>query len=597
MIKIFVKILLVLGSANLIAQPNFTAIITDPQIGIEENADKLIEVVNDINSRDSISLVIVMGNITANGKFDEFLWAQEILDGLNPPYNVIGGEKDYTLSEGKGNEIALLWGDDKFSNESDLSVHYGITSIIPKYNHKDYLDIETRIFLRKNFSNNALKTTLIYSYNKIDTETLSEILTSADRVIFIVSFKKDGNNKGIIYAGSSLNNSDKWIYDLIQIKKDSVTISEASQLLVKPVEQFDLKTVPPLQLKLIDPILNVGENIKPELITIGNATIFSPPVIENNKIYTSYKNGEIICIDTDGNEKWQYETNSSIYSSPLVEGDLVVTATNEGDLFTINKNTGNVFQVIGIGESITSDIALTELEYEGMQTKGIVFGTAEGNFYCYELYSLQLVWWNQSAKKRIYSSVVTSEGKILFQDKDGTLFCLSSSNGALLWKWKADTKNNNPLFKSDLVVINHTVYFVDFDGDLHCIDALLGTKKWSIRKLNASGKIVVNENMNEVILHSENNKILRISLIAGKIIKEFDLPSSVENEIAVDILMINDTMYAGFTDGSVYDLNKEFETIFSGNAPVISLNEINGNLLVTDYDGNLTLLDLQKEKK
>ncbi len=32
-------------------------------------------------------------------------------------------------------------------------------------------------------------------------------------------------------------------------------------------------------------------------------------------------------------------------------------------------------------------------------------------------------------------------------------------------------------------------------------------------------------------------------------------------------------------------------------APIVSINEINGNLLVTDYDGNLTLLNLSKEKK
>jgi len=95
------------------AQTGNIALITEPQIGIPENAENLIRVVNDINLRENISQVIILGNITANGKFDEFLWAQEILDGLNSPYFVVGGEKDYLLSEEKGSEISLLWGEDK----------------------------------------------------------------------------------------------------------------------------------------------------------------------------------------------------------------------------------------------------------------------------------------------------------------------------------------------------------------------------------------------------------------------------------------------------------------------------------------------------
>ena len=81
------------------AQSNYIALITEPQIGTQEAADNLIKVVEDINIRNNISQVIVLGNITANGKFDEFIWAQEILDALKVPYFVVGGEKDYLVKE------------------------------------------------------------------------------------------------------------------------------------------------------------------------------------------------------------------------------------------------------------------------------------------------------------------------------------------------------------------------------------------------------------------------------------------------------------------------------------------------------------------
>jgi hypothetical protein len=118
-------------SEFIFSQKTLTAIITDPQIGSDANAEKLIKVVDDINNRDSIAYVVVMGNITANGKFDEFLWTKEILDGLTVHYNVIGGEKDYTLSEGKGNEISLIWGDDKFFHYVSEDVFIGLNTFNP----------------------------------------------------------------------------------------------------------------------------------------------------------------------------------------------------------------------------------------------------------------------------------------------------------------------------------------------------------------------------------------------------------------------------------------------------------------------------------
>ena len=95
------------------AQVNQIAVITNPEVGPQSNSMNLIDVVKDINKNQNITQVILIGNITANGKIDEFVWAQEILDELTASYFVVGGEKDYLLSEGKGSELSLFWGDDK----------------------------------------------------------------------------------------------------------------------------------------------------------------------------------------------------------------------------------------------------------------------------------------------------------------------------------------------------------------------------------------------------------------------------------------------------------------------------------------------------
>ena len=232
-----------------------------------------------------------------------------------------------------------------------------------------------------------------------------------------------------------------------------------------------------------------------------------------------------------------------------------------------------------------------------MQTKGICFGTAEGNFYCYELYSLELIWWNNGIKKLINSSVIATKGKVLFQDKEGTLYCLSSDNGVLLWKWGTKTKVYNPLFKSELVINNNSIYFLDFDGDLHCIDLLLGTDKWHIRNIEATFVMELNKLKGELLLHSSKNELLTVSLKKEKVMKKIKLPYELKDEIATNILSIDKNLFIGFTNGSVYEISKTTKNIFLGFAPIISLDKLNNSLLVTDYDGNHTFLKLPKKTK
>jgi len=599
-------------SEFILPQKSITAIITDPQIGAEENDKKLIDIVNDINARDSISFVVVMGNITANGKFDEFLWAQEILDGLTAPYNVIGGAKDYFLSEGKGNEISLLWGDDKFWNNVNDDLFIGLNTCQLFSSTQSYYDIESRTWFRQILEENLMNQIFLIRYdNKFHPISswlkLLEELRLADPIgriklnLILMDEEKSQRKTQMpyIYLGRSFGVPEGWKYYLIktkkginkleltktktgiEVKEEVLNISE--RLPIRPVKNYDKKG----KIKTTPVLWN----------TKLQKSITAIPSINNNKICLTSKYGAIICLDNHGKILWEFETNGTIYSYPIIEKDLVVAATNEGDLFTININTGNLFQVIGIGETITSDITLVDIEYKGMQTKGICFGTAEGNFYCYELYSLELIWWNKSIKKLINSSVFTTKGKVLFQDKEGTLYCLSSDNGVLLWKWGTKTKVYNPLFKSELVINNNSIYFLDFDGDLHCIDLLLGTDKWHIRKIEATCVMELNNLKGELLLHSSKNELLTVSLKKEKVMKKVKLPYELKDEIATNILSIDKKLFIGFTNGSVYEISKTTKNIFLGFAPIISLDKLNNSLLVTDYDGNLTLVNLQKETK
>jgi len=152
-------------SESILPQNTFTAIITDPQIGSENGETFLAKIVNDINQRMDINRAIVLGNLTANGSYDEFDLCKEILDGISVEYFTAAGPNDYMLSELNGLEITQLWGNNKYHIASNGYDIY-IINTVNKFTSKGYVDIETLDWA----SNNSEKTdsiNLIFSYYPI----------------------------------------------------------------------------------------------------------------------------------------------------------------------------------------------------------------------------------------------------------------------------------------------------------------------------------------------------------------------------------------------------------------------------------------------
>ena len=597
------------------AQESYFGLITDPQIGTQSSAKNLIEAVEDINKRQDVSYVVVLGNITANGKFEEFLWTQEILDGLTVPYSVVGGEKDYLLSEGKGSEISLLWGNDKsIFNTKNYSL-VCINSILPEFPEKKYIDVETISWLSNKISELQTDRTITFSYSPINlAENKYDFLESflSKKIFsFVSNVGKTGNNKST-YEGLYLNRKDGWGYLLASTKKDTVIIKKIfSEEIKKKIKPEIVKTIftKPLVLESTKPV----SFIQPGSLIWSVSTdkiIRESSVYTSDRIYTAYKNGLVNCLSSNGVESWRYETNKRINISPLVDNGIFVVTSDDGDIITLNANTGDPFQIIGIGEKITSGVSIIEIDEAGNKTKAVVVGSDYGNLYCYDLLTLDPIWIQQlsgmNENIRIVSSIAYSNNKIFFLDNLGTVYCVSAANGMLIWNieaskggWKASSKNSGLRPKNDIIVKNNNLYLIDGSGNLFCVDALLGTSKWNIKNIFANGNIVIN-GQNEFILPANNNKIVFVSTKLGKVTNEIELSDNTKDESITDLLAVGDKIIVGFSDGWVYRIKpkQKPEKIFRGGyAPIISLTDVSGNCLVTDYDGKFTLLNIKASKK
>ncbi|HEY6435669.1 MAG TPA: PQQ-binding-like beta-propeller repeat protein, partial [Ignavibacteriaceae bacterium] len=441
------------------AQESYFAVIAEPQIGAETNANNLIEVVEDINKRQEISYVVVLGNITANGKFDEFIWAQEILDGLTVAYSVVGGEKDYLLSEGKGSEISLLWGNDKFIFESKNYSLVCINSILPEFPDKKYVDAETLYWLNNKISNLQSNRIITFSYYPINLAENNyhffESLLNKKIFPFLSKEDKAGNYKST-FEGLYLNRNDGCGYLLASTKNETIQVtkilSEEIKKKIKPeVLKFDFTK--PFLLESNKP-MNL---IKPGSVVWSgsmNKITSESSTSNSDKVYTAFKNGLINCLSNNGTEQWHYETNKKINVSPQVVNDIIIVASDDGDIITLNANTGNPYQIIGIGEIITSGVSIIEIEEAGSKTIAIIVGTQYGNLYCYDLFTLDPIWTQQLSGMNenisVVSSIVYTSNKIFFQDNLGTLSCLSATNGMLIWNiqaseggWKSVLRSQN----------------------------------------------------------------------------------------------------------------------------------------------------------
>jgi len=478
-----------------------------------------------------------------------------------------------------------------------------LNTLLPHYPDKKYIDIETLSLLRNKLSSLSLNRVMTFSYEPLNAaeNSYNFFELTLNKKVFSFVGKEDKSAKvKSMYEGLYLNRKDGWGYLLISTNKDSINITKIlSEEIKRKAKPEIVKSLfsKPLLLESKDSIKFISSGSKLWSVNIDK-TKRTSSIYDSERIYNVFKHGSVICLDNSGVEKWRFETNERILSPPLIEDDLLVLASDDGDIITLNSSTGNPHQIIGIGERISSGISVIEISEGENITKAVIVGTVYGNIYCYDLLNLDPIWTQQlnisGQEISVVSSIVHSDNKIFLVDDIGTLYCFSAVNGMLIWNleaskggWKANVK----------ALVSHkanekNIYLIDTAGNLFCVDALLGTAKWNIKNISANGLLRLN-NQQELVLPTKNNKVVIVSPKLGKVVSEIELPFETSDEAITDLLVIDDKIIVGFSDGWVYKIKmkQKVEKFFRGGfAPIISLTNVDGNCLVTDYDGRFTLL-------
>ncbi len=245
----------------------------------------------------------------------------------------------------------------------------------------------------------------------------------------------------------------------------------------------------------------------------------------NNRIYTLLNNGLLYLNDFKGKEIFVTELIGRIENNPVLYKDLLLSATVEGDLYSINSNNGEILQVVGIGEQITSDLSAIEIVNGNTKIIGVVFGTSLGNIFCYNAFTFELLWKKNISKYSIISKPDIAKDKIVFINSNSSLYCVNSKTGSLNWNFEFSDKRNS--YANNYPISDgKNIFSLSPDGNLVAIDILLGKKIWSINTKGVLNQFYLSSEKQKLFLMNSNGVMTIYSAKDGKEIAKIDFKKS-----------------------------------------------------------------------
>lgn len=600
-------LLILLFTSSTFGQTNFKfGWITDLHIGAGSADTDLITVVDDINKRDEIKFVIASGDITEKGKNDELKRAKEILDLLKVPYYIIPGNHDTKWSESGGTMFPKLWGGESFSFDFNSIKFIGINTAIIWRGGGGHISPEQIKWLDSVLSATPQQQEVyLFTHHPLssDTDNWFEVTNKLRRKnIKAVFHGHDHGNKLFNYNGipavmsrSTLKDKKSWGYTLVESRSDSIIFYEMNNE-YRQRKWGAIFKQSDLNIPFVDSSQVGNYGVKVLWRQDINSTMIQAPITYKEKIYTASKSGDIFCFDSKGKQIWKYHINGTIVSRLAAEDDLIIAGTIEGDLITLNANTGKVVQIIGITEPITSQLTVGLIPYSGEKYFGVIFGTASGNLYCYELSTLDMLWQNESARGMIESKPLVLSDRIVFGSWDGYLYCIEIATGMLNWRW-----GQNPNFYYSPAACNpisdgKTVYISTPDKFVTSIDLLLGNTVWRKNDFNAWESIGINKDKTHLYVKSMNDKFFVINPKDGKRIKEVNLKYGLDTT-PNEIIEHKGTVIFNGKNGLIYNMDSKFNAksiLFMGTARTLSTIKVKENVyLASNMDGKMIMFSLQ----
>lgn len=584
---------------------NFT-LIRNPANGGHEYLAELKKTVDRINTIDSVDFNFCIGNLTSKGKADEFRNSYEVLSSLNRHPNLLPGQDDFWYDETGGIIIDELWQERNFVvNKANLSI-IGLTSTVIWQRTGGHFSPETIDWLKDEIENIDTSNNIIiltyHNFSNIDNWFEVANLLAGMKIKFMISGEglvyQYMNGKEIKYAEiqNFFNAQDSTFgFSLINLNDGTLSIKRISNTNDETSNVSIYTETNAFERTDSSHIYNYSTNIlwEKEL----SSTVQTEPLVLSDRIIVADYSGYVQCFNYDGKLIWDFDAFGNIVSTPAEKDGWLAVATLQGDLHTLNVFTGEQIQSIGFDEAITSDLLM--MDYEGTKElmipkqseskAAVVFSTAGGKSYCYDVETLQEYWSNDSPKGKVQIKPVLINNKIIFGSMDGYLYCLDAREGWLIWKWRESKNIANAPVDVTPVTDNKYIYIVTPMNHTVRIDMMLGKTIWKTDKYDVISSIGISNNKKRLLLKGANGNFYDPYLKNGRGGLTYKI------KYKYDDLALNTLEYKGMylfptKEGNIYRIYKRRykKLLFTGTAPMHNIIELgDGNFLASNIDGHI----------
>ena len=495
-------------------RPIKVALLADLHITPNNDNDKIMpSLVEEINGN-KYDLVIVAGDLTNIGSYDELRCEHNHLKQIKHRQIVTHGNHETTWSESGGKDFERLWG---HNGCTTARVGEYLFVAFPAGPYVKMADGTAQDSARLKWVENQLKKGERGKIISICHYPLNGDLTNRDQVTSLM--KRYGVSASLCghYHKPQLMNFDSlpgivgrslmlptgdgrnYGYTELVIRGDSIHIAE--KVIGKPTEhRHTICQVTDSHINSITPSPATEpleySRFDAECIITDNAAIYTAAQRVDNTLYYGNSAGEVKAYSIDSKRfKWIYRFRDPIYSTPIVTEDKVIVATLSQGIVALNRYSGKRLWTNNDGNTFIGNGTLHD---------GYIYIGARGKMYKINCNTGQTAWCYTFGEAHPQAQPTVTGDKLIFGAWDCNLYCIDCNSGKELWRWSNGSKNR--LFSPGNVVArvaDDRVMIVAPDRYMTAIDLNSGEQIWRIKErkvrestgLSSDGKIFYSKTM------------------------------------------------------------------------------------------------------
>jgi outer membrane protein assembly factor BamB/predicted phosphodiesterase len=585
--------------------------VSDTHIGNPTAAEDLRRTVADINSNDSISFVILSGDITEFGSDEELTLARRILDSLNKPWYIIPGNHDGNWSESGANSFRRIFGAEHFRFKHGGFEFLG-TNCGPNLRMSPgQVPREHIVWLDSTLNTLPDDQPIIYVNHYPQDTSLNNWYEVTERLkrkniqLILLGHghaNRQYNFEGIpsIMGRSNLRARDSiGGYNLVTFADGKATYRERkpglatgtawAQIALERHEflkdtsayyrpSFAVNTQYP-QVRVLWAFQDHSD--------IGNGTAANKELV-----FAANTIGEVYALHRKSGKKvWAFTTGGKVFSTPALAGSRLVVGSSDGNIYGLDVRSGKQLWQVRAQKAVLGSPLIHE---------GIAYvGASDGVFRAIHVQTGRIKWQFDSVSGFVVTKPLIYQNKIYFGCWNKNFYALDAKTGKQVWVW--NNGSTNRMYSPAAcypVAANNRIFLVAPDRFMTVLDAVTGTEIWRHRDAAVRVRESMGISEDKAMVYAKTMEGTLAAFDTGadtmQLVRETDL--KVGYELApTNITELNGLVFVPSDNGEVTAVNRKDGSIAwkhkLSNCLITGILPLPGReAIVTTMDGKIACL-------